>query len=145
MQPDLGTLCIIGIIVVLVLVVASRMFGGNRGVGPQGGYRPQFDDPDVQSRGGFGRNQNDNDNDNDNLPSTFGGSPSGSSGSQPKGGFSSGGGQGKGGSSGGSRSVGGFGGKGGIGGGSRSSSGSSGGRADSPNVQSRGGFGRNKK
>jgi hypothetical protein len=60
---DITSLCILGIIVFLGFTLMSRMMGAGRGY-PGGGMgrppvqrgplRPQADDPDVQSRGGFG-------------------------------------------------------------------------------------------
>ncbi|MDX2162187.1 MAG: hypothetical protein SF162_12750 [bacterium] len=114
-MSDLLTLCVLGFIVIIGLVVVMNMMRGmgRGGNYPEEGYRPEYDDPDVQSRGGFGRNRR--------GLGGFGGFGSGRSG--------------------------GFGGTETPKSGGRSSGfgGSSGGRADSPNVKSRGGFGRNKR
>lgn len=127
MNLDLGTLCILGVMIVLGIILLPRllnMFGGSP-YSQQGSERPTYDDPNIQSRGGFGSNR------------TFFGRTRGSEtrtydspNIQSRGGF------------GGSRSS----------GSSRSSSAPSTGRSsggarkyDSPNVQSRGGFGGSKK
>src|SRR5688572_3243747 len=62
MDLDLGTLCLIGIFVVVGLMLLSR-FMGSSGGGTTGGTdfsrrgseRPTVDNPEVESRGGFGR------------------------------------------------------------------------------------------
>ncbi len=120
MNFDLSTLCILGVIVLVLFFVLPRMMGGGAGpysrrgpldseyddpnIGssggfgrPGGGQRPSVDDPNIGSRGSFGRSR-----------SFFPRRSSGSGGSPLGGGRSSG-------------------------------------RTNSPNVGSRGGFGRSKK
>lgn len=120
-MDDLVTLCLLGVFVIVGLMLLMRMFGGAGrgpnmgGQGPDGGESPQYDDPNIRSRGFFGRS---------------GGSSGGSTSRRfdapnvrSRGFF---------GRSGGSSSS-----------GSSGSQGS--GRVDNPNVRSRGGFGRSKK
>lgn len=156
-MEDLMMLCILGFIVIVGLLIVTRSMGsmgGNAGgganLGRWGGNRPNYDNPNVRSRGGIGGRQmsddRDNNNSNNNQNQGFGN----------KGGFSGDSNQsftGKGGSSGSGFSGGGSSNKsdkGGFGGGSSSSSSgasrSSGGDGfDNPNVKSRGGIGRNNK
>ncbi|MDX2140673.1 MAG: hypothetical protein SF123_21500 [Chloroflexota bacterium] len=64
MQIDIVTLCLFAILVIVAFMFMSRMMGqgrgypggrsGGMGVPPRGPNRPQVDDPDIQSRGGFG-------------------------------------------------------------------------------------------
>jgi hypothetical protein len=127
MQIDLVSMCLFAIIVIAVLMLASRMMRGGQpvdysqrgsgrpeyddpnissrggfGAPPSGSGRPEYDDPNISSRGGFGRNRNeplDRESHNygsDTKPPLKGG------GSQPR-------------------------------------------RANNPSVSSRGGFGRNKR
>jgi hypothetical protein len=51
---DLGTLCILGFIILLALFLIPRLFGGNP-YAQRGSEYPQYDDPDIQSRSGIGR------------------------------------------------------------------------------------------
>ncbi len=132
-MDDFITLCLFGIIIIAGIMLLTRLMGGSRGI-PRGNYAPRYDDPDIESRGGFG-GYTPNDDD-DNSRSGFGGTTSGGKGGffggsreTPKGsGFSA------------PRSSGGTKSKGGG-----FSSGGSRPRNDSPDVKSRGGFGRNKK
>jgi hypothetical protein len=64
MDMDFGTLCLLGIFLIVGFMLMSRMFGGNRGGGyvdegtdfsQRGPVRPTVDSPEVQSRGAFGR------------------------------------------------------------------------------------------
>lgn len=118
MDMDLGTLCLLGIFLIVGFMLLSRMMGGRAGGSGYGGTdfsqrgseQSQFDSPEVKSRGAFGR------------PAGFGSMfrrRSGGSGSTSGG------------------SSGGF-----FGGGRSQSSGS---RANSPEVKSRGSFGRPKR
>jgi hypothetical protein len=136
MQIDLVSMCLFAIIVIAVLMLMSRMMAG-RGVdysqrgsgrpeyddpnissrggfgGDSGGERPRYDDPNIDSRGGFGRNRDeslDRESHNygsDTKPPLKGGGRSGFFGGRSSGGSSP--------------------------------------RRDSPSVSSRGGFGRNKR
>lgn len=119
-MDNLGTLCLFGIILLVVLFILPRLM---RGFGAtdysqRGEERPEYDDPNIRSRGGFGgwgglgRRRREYDDPNIDSRGTFG----------------SGGGSG--GSSGGTSS-------GSIGG--RRSGGSN--RVDDPNIRSRGSFG----
>lgn len=54
MNIDPGTLCILGIIVLLALFILPRLFGGSSPFSQIGGERPTYDDPDITSRGGIG-------------------------------------------------------------------------------------------
>lgn len=169
MMNDFAVICCIGLLVLAFLAFMAfralgsglgNLFGGNRGgTGggnpffggtPRGTETPRYDDPNIESRGSFGRDKGNSStgmggviprfsNRDDNLESGGKSSmpPSGMSGgsktpfSGDKSGGSSGFSSGK--SSGsGSKSF-----------GSSKESGS-GGRADSPDIQSRGGFGRDK-
>jgi uncharacterized protein YgiB involved in biofilm formation len=57
MDFDLGTLCFLGIILVLAAVFLPRLLGGMGGspYSQRGSESPTYDDPNIQSRGGFGR------------------------------------------------------------------------------------------
>ena len=58
MDFDIGTLCFLGIILVLAAVFLPRLLGGMGGGSPysqRGSESPTYDDPNIQSRGGFGR------------------------------------------------------------------------------------------
>lgn len=113
MDFDFGTLCLLGIFLVVGVMLFSRMFGGRGGAGgtgtdfgQRGPERRTVDNPDVESSGAFGA-----------PPSSR------------NRGFS--------------RRFGGGGGMGSLFSGSRRSGG--GGRADNPEVKSRGSFGRSKR
>jgi hypothetical protein len=130
MMDSIFTMCLFAFMVVVVLLVLSRLVRGGtptaRANYPRGNDYPQYDDPNIESRGSFGNASETPSYDDPTIRSggSFGGTPTFSSGG-PKSG-SSGGGLGRGRLGGGTRL-----------GGSR--------RADSPSVQSRGGFGRGKK
>lgn len=123
MDMDFGTICLLAIFVIVGLMLLSRVMGGMGGnVGPtdfsqEGDEQRTVDNPEVRSRGGFGRNPfNRSSNASSNRSNsggggakTYGGGRSGSdlaSGSRP--------------------------------------SNSGGGRIDNSEVKSRGGFGRDK-
>lgn len=57
MQLDLGTLCIFGVILIVAVFVLPRLMNGMRGgnYSQRGPESPRYDDPNIQSRGGFGR------------------------------------------------------------------------------------------
>ncbi|MCI0711287.1 MAG: hypothetical protein L0154_14110 [Chloroflexi bacterium] len=55
-MDDLVTLCLLGIFIVVGLLLLPRLFGGNRYAG-RGPESPRYDDPDIDSRGGFGGNR----------------------------------------------------------------------------------------
>jgi hypothetical protein len=55
-MDNLVTLCLLGILVIVVLVLIPRLLGGNRSAG-RGPESPRYDDPDIDSRGGFGGNR----------------------------------------------------------------------------------------
>jgi len=52
-MDNLVTLCLLGILVIVGLMLIPRLLGGNRSAG-RGPESPQYDDPDIDSRGGFG-------------------------------------------------------------------------------------------
>ena len=57
MQIDLVSMCLFAIIVIAVLMLASRLMrGGGQQVdySQRGSGRPEYDDPNISSRGGFG-------------------------------------------------------------------------------------------
>jgi len=54
---DLGTLVLIGIIVVAVVLLMKRLMPQQSPYSQQGPNRPQYNDPNVSSHGGFGGNQ----------------------------------------------------------------------------------------
>jgi hypothetical protein len=64
MEIDIVTLCLFAILIIVGFMFMSRMMGqgrgypggrsGGMGLPPRGPNRPQVDDPDIQSRGGFG-------------------------------------------------------------------------------------------
>lgn len=138
MGDILPILCILGIVIIAAVFILPRLMGGG---GNQANREyPRYDDPNVQSRGGFGGTGTDagvgNERPTYDSPDV-----------QSRGGF--GGLRGSGGSS--SSSSKGSGGRSMFSGFSptraKPSGGSSGGgsrRADSPNVRSRGGFGKRK-
>jgi hypothetical protein len=119
MFDDLGTMCLLGVFLVVGFMLLSRMMRGFGGqdYSQRGDEYPRYDDPDVDSRGGFGGtggfggNRPEYDDPDIKSRGSFG-----------RGGFGRGGGFS-------------------FGGGRRSSSGGNR-RSDSPNVKSRGGFGR---
>ena len=117
-MDSLGTLCILGFVLLLAVFILPRLMSGFGGspYGRRGPLSPEYDDPNIDSRGSFGGSSGGFGNvrptyDDPNVRS--------------RGSF----GRGTGG-----RSI--F---------RRPSGGSSGGRANSPNVSSRGGFGRSKR
>jgi len=116
MNLDFGTLCLLGIFLIVGVLLFSRMFGGRSGGGTygtdfsqRGPERRTVDNPEVESHGAFGAPPSSS---NRGFSRRFGG----------RGGFGGGGAS--------------------IFGGSRRSGG---GRIDSPEVKSRGGFGRSKR
>lgn len=58
-MDDLVTLCLLGIFVIVGLLLLPRLLRGfgspNAGGSGMGNERPEYDDPDIRSRGGFGR------------------------------------------------------------------------------------------
>jgi len=54
---DLGTLVLIGIIVVAVVLLMKRLMPQQSPYSQQGPNRPQYNDQNVSSHGGFGGNQ----------------------------------------------------------------------------------------
>lgn len=56
MNFDLGTLCILGIMLALGALLLPRLLGGLGGnpYRQRGSEIPTYDDPNIQSRGGFG-------------------------------------------------------------------------------------------
>ncbi len=116
-MDNLFTMCLLGIFLLVGFMLLSRMMRGMAGGGRYaGGQRPEYDDPNIQSRGSFGRsggglfNRPRYNDPNIQSRGSFGRSGGSSPSSPPS---------------------------------TRPSS--SGGRVDSPNIQSRGGFGRSKK
>ncbi len=53
MNFDLGTVCLLGMLLIVLVALLPRLMGGGAG---RGTYRPQYDDPDVRSGSGFGGN-----------------------------------------------------------------------------------------
>jgi hypothetical protein len=53
---DLVTLCLLGIFIVVGLMLLPRLLGGSS-YGRRGPETPRYDDPDIESRGGFGGNR----------------------------------------------------------------------------------------
>jgi len=86
---DTGTLVLIAIIVVAVVLLIRRLMPQQSPYNQQGPNRPQYDDPNVSSHGGFGGNQqtqqgyNRPQYDDPNIESHGGFGPSGGSGSRP--------------------------------------------------------------
>lgn len=119
-MDSIFTMCLFAFMVIVVLLVLSRLVRGGtptaRGYYPRGNDYPQYDDPDIESRGSFGGESEMPTYDDPTIRSggSFGGNPSLSGGT--KRGSGSG----------------------------RLGRGRLGGGADSPNVRSRGGFGRSK-
>ena len=54
---DTGTLILIAIIVVAVVLLIKRLMPQQSPYSQQGSNRPQYDDPNISSHGGFGGNQ----------------------------------------------------------------------------------------
>jgi len=57
-MDDLVTLCLLGIFLLVGLMLLPRLlrgFGGPANGGYYGGERPEYDDPNINSRGSFGR------------------------------------------------------------------------------------------
>jgi len=54
MNIDFGTLILIGIIVIAVYLLIKRLMPQQSPYSQQGSNRPQYDDPNVSSHGGFG-------------------------------------------------------------------------------------------
>jgi hypothetical protein len=54
---DTGTLVLIAIIVVAVILLIRRMMPQQPSYSQQGPNRPQYNDPNISSHGGFGGNQ----------------------------------------------------------------------------------------
>ncbi len=54
---DTGTLVLIAIIVVAVILLIKRLMPQQSPYSQQGSNRPQYDDPNISSHGGFGGNQ----------------------------------------------------------------------------------------
>ncbi len=57
MNVDLGSLVLIAIIVVAVVLLIKRLMPSQSPYGQQGPNRPQYNDPNISSHGGFGGNQ----------------------------------------------------------------------------------------
>ena len=57
MNMDMGTIVLIGIIVVAAYLLYKRMMPQQSPYSQQGSNRPQYDDPNINSHGGFGGNQ----------------------------------------------------------------------------------------
>jgi len=119
-MDNIVTLCLLGLFIVVGLMLLPRLlraFGGSD-YSQQGDIRPQYDDPDINSRGSFGQpsggQRSTYDSPNVQSRGMFGRSRGSSSGSIFRSGSSS-----------------------------RSSSGSTQ-RNDSPKIQSRGSFGKSK-
>lgn len=135
-MDSIFTMCLFAFMVVVVLLVLSRLVRGGtptaRANYPRGNDHPQYDDPNIESRGSFGSTSETPSYDDPTIRSGggFGGRPTLSGGQKGDAGEQKSG-------SGGGRLGGGR-----LGGGTRLGSS---GRADSPTVQSRGGFGRSKK
>jgi uncharacterized protein YgiB involved in biofilm formation len=55
---DLGTLVLIAIIVVAVVLLIKRLMPQQNPYSQPGNNRPQYDDPNVSSHGGFGGSSN---------------------------------------------------------------------------------------
>ena len=54
---DTGTLILIAIIVVAVILLVKRLMPQQSSYSQPGSNRPQYDDPNISSHGGFGGNQ----------------------------------------------------------------------------------------
>ena len=57
MNMDLGTLVLIAIIIVAVVLLIKRLMPQQSPYSQQGNNRPQYNDPNISSHGGFGGNQ----------------------------------------------------------------------------------------
>jgi len=57
MNIDMGTLVLIGIIAVAAYLLYKRLMPQQSPYSQQGSNRPQYDDPNINSHGGFGGNQ----------------------------------------------------------------------------------------
>ncbi len=57
MNFDLGTLCLIGVVLIVAVFVLPRLMNSMRGnnYSQRGPESPSYDDPNIRSRGGFGR------------------------------------------------------------------------------------------
>jgi len=55
---DLGTLVLVGIIVIAVFLLIKRLMPQQSPLSQQGSNRPQYNDPNISSHGGFGGNAN---------------------------------------------------------------------------------------
>lgn len=53
-MDNLGTLCLFGILAIVVLFMLPRMLGGGRSFGRPGSARRTYNDPDIGSRASFG-------------------------------------------------------------------------------------------
>jgi hypothetical protein len=57
-MDDLVTLCLLGIFIVVGLLLIPRLLSGfGSPYGRRGSEYPRYDDPDIESRGGFGGNR----------------------------------------------------------------------------------------
>jgi hypothetical protein len=54
---DLGTLCLIAVLITVVVLLIPRLMGGfgRPDYSQRGEESPQYDDPNIRSRGSFGR------------------------------------------------------------------------------------------
>lgn len=84
---DFGTLVLIGIIAVAVFLLIKRLMPQQSPYNQQGSNRPQYDDPNVSSHGGFGGNPQQGtaqrQHDDPNIESHGGFGPSGGSNVKP--------------------------------------------------------------
>lgn len=53
-MDNLGTLCLLGIILIAAMFLLPRLLGGRRAMGGSRGVRPTYNDPDIGSRASFG-------------------------------------------------------------------------------------------
>jgi hypothetical protein len=54
-MDNLGTLCILGFVLLVALFILPRLMGGfGSPYGRRGPLSPRYDDPDIDSRGNFG-------------------------------------------------------------------------------------------
>jgi len=56
-MDNIVTLCLLAVFLVVGFMLLSRLmrsFAGNSGYGERGPESPRYDDPDIDSRGGFG-------------------------------------------------------------------------------------------
>jgi hypothetical protein len=56
-MDNLVTLCLLGIFIIVGLMLIPRLLGGGNRSGGRGPESPHYDDPDIESRGGFGGNR----------------------------------------------------------------------------------------